>query len=240
MNTLRLRRDFDENGFVKVLIPDIFEQVGRIRTQFCERYRSRFDKNQNRNRELVKSFARDPLVGQIFCSPKLLDIIHSICSLEVPVFCGPTVSHYTSNDLTGKSFGIPLHQDYPSMASSLKSIICWISLNESGEKYHGIEVLKGFHKRGILAGVQTESGYHLHQDSLDMSKIVNLGVKAGEVLILSSFIPHRTYVNPNFDGWKLSISQRYDDLEDPMWFQNGFRTAYATHVNRDLFKEIER
>lgn len=225
---------------MKVLIPDIFEHVGKIREHFCALYASRFDKDQNRNRELIKSFARDPLVGQIFCSPKLLEIIHSICSLEVPVFCGPTVSHYTSNDLTGKSFGIPLHQDYPSMASSKKSIICWISLNESGKNYHGIEVLKGFHNRGVLAGVQTESGYHLQQDSLDMSKIVNLDLMAGELLIISSYTPHRTYVNPNFDGWKLSISQRYDDLEDPMWFQNGFRTAYTTHVNRDLFKEIKQ
>jgi hypothetical protein len=240
MNILRLRREFDENGFVKVLIPDILEHVGRVRTHFCALYQSRFDKDHNRNRELIKSFARDPLVGQIFCSPKLLKMIHSVCSLKVPVFCGPTVSHYTSNDLTGKSFGIPLHQDYPSMASSRNSIICWISLNESGENYHGIEILKESHKQGVLDGVQTESGYHLKQNSLDMSKIVNPNVMAGELLLISSHTPHRTYVNPNFDGWKLSISQRFDDLEDPLWLQNGFRTAYATHVNRDLFYEIKQ
>ena len=52
---------------------------------------------------------------------------------------------------------------------------------------------------------------------------------------MSSYLPHRTFVNKNFEGWKLSISQRFDDLNDVDWAKRGYENAYETKVNREMY-----
>ena len=60
-------------------------------------------------------------------------------------------------------------------------------------------------------------------------------IKAGDLLIMSCFLPHRTFVHPNFKGWKLSLSQRYDDLADKDWRNRGYKNSYQVTVNRKLY-----
>ena len=55
---------------------------------------------------------------------------------------------------------------------------------------------------------------------------------------MSSFLPHKTFVNPGFEGWKLSISQRFDDLNDHEWALRGYKNAYTIAVDREMYRGI--
>ena len=141
---------------------------------------------------------------------------------------------------TGGSYGLPFHQDYPSTASSKKAIICWVNLVDSNPSTHGLEILPGMHTKGLLPGSQTANYYQLDPDVLRNSRPVIRIIPAGSILFMGIYLPHRTYVNPNFDGWKLSLSQRFDDLEDPEWQNKGYKNAFNTRVDRSAYLDFEK
>ena len=152
-----------------------------------------------------------------------------------PVYCGPAVTHYTSNNLIGNSFGLGWHQDYPSMASSKRSVILWTSLTASSDSTHGMEVIPGSHKEGLLNGKQTEQGYYLNLAANQEKRAKVIDLKNGGICIFSSFLAHRTFVNNNFKGDKISFSQRFDDIGEQHWADLGYPNAYKTTVDRDLY-----
>ena len=123
------------------------------------------------------------------------------------------------------------------MGSSKQSVICWLNLVDANSGTHGVEILPGMHQAGLLPGKQTQSAYVLDEDvTRDVDSLVPR-IFAGDLLLMSSFLPHRTHVNPSFSDWKLSISQRFDDLSDSEWAKRGYRNAYGIHVNRRLYLE---
>ncbi len=150
-----------------------------------------------------------------------------------PVFCGPVVSHYTHTDLTGNSYGLPWHQDYPSMASSSNSVIVWISVNDCSLQTHSIEVAPGQHTKGVLPGVQRDNGYILNDQVFANSQVLKIFV--GDVLLFSPYLPHRTFMNPVSSEYKLSFSRRFDDLDCPFWPARRFANAYNICVDRNLY-----
>ncbi len=228
-----LARAFAEDGYV-VLRPDaLVAATAALRERFEERFLERFGTDPQANRNLIKRFGDGLDVARVFASPELEAAARELGLLD-PVFCGPVVTHYTSHDHTGSSYGLPFHQDWPSMASSDRGAIFWLTLTESGPDSHGLEVVPGAHATGLLAGRQEAHGYVLdHQDFAD-SKI--LEAQPGNIVVMSPFLPHRTFVNPAFRGWKLSLSRRMDDLACPVWPDRGFANAYGTSVDRDLFR----
>lgn len=226
---------FKNDGFTVVKANFLTQEVAAARDLFCTQFETRFGGDPSVNREIIKRFADHPFVVSIFCSKSFVEIVKKVTGITTPVRCGPLVSHYTSNDKTGNGYGLPYHQDYPSMGSSLNSVICWLNLVDSGTDSHGIEIVPGRHKEGLLHGEQDKSGYLLDQTSLENAQSHVPQIDAGDLLIMSSFAPHRTYVNPEFEGWKLSLSQRFDDLADVEWAGHGYKNAYGVQVDRTLY-----
>ena len=229
--------DFNKNGFIVIKNKTIRLLVSEAKKLFIKEFKSRFGSNISSNRELIKRFADHPYISSILTSDDVVKIIKKKIGLSLPIKCGPIVSHYTSNDQTGSSYGLPYHQDYPSMASSKRSIICWLNLVDAGKNKHGIKILKGQHRKGLLKGKNTINGYVLNKKTTDKLKSVIPKINAGELLIMSCYLPHRTYVHPDYSGWKLSLSQRYDDLSDKEWESRGFENAYKNTVDRKLYKK---
>jgi len=225
--------DLNKIGFLIVKNQTIRSQVKKVSKIFKNQFKKNFSKNPVINREIVKRFADDPFVSSIFTSKTMVKILKDI-GLKIPVKCGPLVTHYTSNNKTGNSYGLPYHQDYPSMASSKHSVILWLNLVDSNKKTHGIEMLPGQHLNGLLEGKQTKIGYILDKKYYKLNSIIP-SIKAGDLLIMSAFLPHKTFVNQNFKGWKLSLSQRYDDLADKDWRARHYENAYKVSVDRDLY-----
>jgi len=231
---------FLNNGFLVIKNIRMRNEIKKAKDIFTNEFLSKFNNDPIYNRQIIKCFPEHPFIMSLFVSKFFINLIKNKLQIKEPLRCGPLVTHFTSNNLTGNGYGLPFHQDYPSMASSKKSIICWINLIDSTKSTHGIELLSGMHKKGSLPGRQHSDGYHIKNDALKKYKITMPHIKAGDILIMSPFLPHRTYVNQNFTGWKLSLSQRFDDFSDTNWAKNGFKNAYRIEVDRNLYKKINK
>lgn len=121
------------------------------------------------------------------------------------------------------------------MGSSDRCAILWVSLTESGPHSHGLEVVPGAHKEGLLDWTD-QRGDAPPPDVPDGLPAEVLAVAPGDVVLMSALLPHRTYVHPQFTGWKLSLSRRVDDLTCPTWETRGFANAYGNAVDRDFTK----
>ncbi len=229
---MNILAEFQDNGFVVYRNDLMIKLVTDLRRRFERIYMSCFGSEVEANRNVIKRFGDDIRVQSLFVNQVLIDVMKNL-QIVHPVFCGPVVTHYTCNDFTGRSYGLPLHQDWPSMGSSNNSAIVWCNLQNSGAQSHSVAVAPGKHKNKLLPGVQGEKGYVLKYPEKYDLKI--LEVQAGELLIMSPFLPHKTYVNDNFDGWKLSLSRRVDDFSDPSWAARGYCNAYANTINRDIY-----
>ena len=223
---------FATEGYCVLTNKVLRDHILSLRDRFKNNYATRFGDDAHHNRNLIKRFGDSLDVARLMAAPELEDAIRSIGLIE-PVFCGPVVTHYTSHDVTGKSYGLPYHQDWPSMASSRNSLIVWLNLTASGPDSHGIEMAPGFHTQGLLDGVQEVDGYVLKDQSFE-NGIVPV-VDVGNIVVMSAFLPHRTFVNPDYMGWKLSLSRRFDDLACIDWQRRHFVNAYGTTVDRDLY-----
>ena len=203
-----------------------------LKSRFEFNFQRRFSDEPEANRNLIKRFTDSIELASLFAAPELVDLVRGL-GVNAPVYCGPIVSHYTHSDLTGNSYGLPWHQDYPSMASSSRALIAWVSVNDCSAETHSIEVAPGRHMEGLLAGQQNAAGYILAHQEFANSRV--LDIRAGDVLILSPYLPHRTFVNTASSGYKLSFSRRFDDLECPTWPARKFANAYGINVNRELY-----
>ena len=225
--------DLNKIGFLIVKNQTIRSQVKQANKIFKDSFKKKFSNDPVINREIIKRFADHPFISSIYTSRTITKILIDI-GFKIPVKCGPLVSHYTSNNKTDNSYGLPYHQDYPSMASSKCSVILWLNLVDCNKETHGIEMLPKQHLNGLLEGKQEKIGYVLKKKYYKLKSTIP-SIKAGDLLIMSSFLPHKTFVNPNFKGWKLALSQRYDDLADKDWASRGYKNSYQVIVDRKLY-----
>jgi hypothetical protein len=227
-----IKDEFLRLGFVVAKSNLIRARVADIKATFESTYQSRWDNCYASNRNLIKRFADSIELASLFACSDLVEMVRAL-GMVAPVYCGPVVSHYTHRDLTGNSYGLPWHQDYPSMASSSNALIAWISVNDCNPSTHSIQVAPGHHAQGLLAGEQRDNGYVLVEQEFEQSRV--LDIKAGDVLLFSPYLPHRTFVNPASCDYKLSFSRRFDDLECPAWPARQFANAYGVSVDRTLY-----
>ena len=227
-----LLKHFDEFGYC--VLDSGLANTDSISALFESKYKSKFCADIKFNRNLLKCFANEPIIRRIFLEGKLFDMLR-VLNIKHPLYTGPIVTHYTSLDQTGGGYGLDLHQDWPSMATSDKGVICWTSLFDTTLDTHGITVVPGSHKQGCLPGMQTDMGYVVEEKYLDKRK--NLEVKKGSFLFMHPWLVHATYVNEQCDAnsYKLSISTRFDDFECHQWKKRGFRNAYVGSVDREMW-----
>jgi len=222
------------DGFTIIESHEIGIKINTINKEFTK-FKNFFGDNTSKNRNILKRFSDSYLINNFFSSNCIFTILKQLFGIKIPVFCGPIVSHYTSNNKTGLGYGLPYHQDWPSMASSKNSLIIWVPLRDCDKNSHSISILKGLHKKGLLLGNQSDHGYKINitNDMLDYEEI--LTVKRGQVLFMSSFLPHKTYVNPNTNKSKISLSRRVDDFNCKEWSDRNFINAYSNQVDRQLY-----
>lgn len=225
-------RDYQRNGYMILDNSNVISEVKKLKKHFSDSFYNP-EQDPGIARAKIKLFSGSIKVQEfIIRIHKEMSQIH-----KSSVRCGPTVTHFTSNNSVGSSFGLPWHQDWPSMASSRNSIVAWTSLTPSDHSTHGLEVIPGSHQNGVALGRQTEQGYLVNSsDDLDSEAVV-LKLPKGGLVLFSSFLIHRTFVNSKFDGYKIAFSQRFDDAGDEDWQNRGYPNAYKITVDRELFLE---
>jgi len=227
---------FDSNGYVIIHNSQLSLQIFKLKKYFEYEILSRFTNVVVNDRNLIKRMADNIQLIHLYSNQYMIDIYGKL-GIELPIFSGPCVTHYTSNNIIGQSFGLPYHQDFPSMASSVNSIIIWFNLFNSNPDTHSIEVVPGSHKFGLQEGQHTANGFVSTKKYFSNSKILTL--ECGDILIMSTFLLHRTYVNKSCQMDKMSISRRIDDLNCKSWKKNNFANAYYTSVDRKLFESYK-
>lgn len=223
---------YHEEGLTIIKYDEVISAIDELREIFFDQFYDP-DLEPLIARKKISHFANSIELRKFFISlaPYLRELI---CS---PIFCGPTVTHYTSANNIGNKYGLGWHQDFPSMASSRNSIITWVSLTPCTINTHGLEYIPSGHKMGLLKGTNTEKGYEIGEDLDKKFKTKRVLLPKGGVAFFSSFTPHRTFVHESFCGTKISVSQRFDDLDDPTWGKAGFRCAYFNGVDREMYKD---
>lgn len=224
--------NFAESGFLIVSAIEAQALIHAIRTKFETRFLTRFNDDPVRNRNIIKLMTEDIDLKRFFCSTELVDALREYLGLVEPVQTGPIVSHYTASNATGNNYGLPYHQDWPSMGTSSKGVIAWTSICDLGADGPGLRIVPGSHLQGLWPGAQTDSGYVLDQQEPD--DYLDVEIEAGHMLFMSPFLVHRTRTSSSA-SWKLSLSCRFDDFACDVWARRNFVSAYRTQVDRQTY-----
>ncbi|MEA5527946.1 hypothetical protein [Nodularia spumigena] len=81
-----------------------------------------------------------------------------------------------------------------------------------------------------------EIGLYKISGDLEKEGYLILKPKQSELVFMSPWLVHKTFVNPQAYDYKLSLSARFDDLECESWSDRNFVSAYYTSVNREVWK----
>jgi hypothetical protein len=224
--------DYEKDGYSIISSVELRKKADYLRNIFEQKYLKKFKSNSDFNRKIIKTFADDWNVRDFFCTEIIKEKLNQL-GLTSPVYCGPVVSHYTSYLETGGGYGLPFHQDYPSMGGSLDSLIIWTSIYDINEGNHSLAIIPGSHNKGILQGRQTDRGYIIDEQSERFKKIIEL--KAGDLLVMSSFLVHATHLSESDNAYKLSLSQRFNNFNNEEWVEQACPNAYSTVVDRNIY-----
>jgi ectoine hydroxylase-related dioxygenase (phytanoyl-CoA dioxygenase family) len=224
--------DFEQDGFLIVAAHDSQAQMQAIRERFEARYLSKFRDDPTRNRNVIKLLAEDIAIKRFFCSADIVSVLHGQLKIAEPVQTGPIVTHYTASNTTGNNYGLPYHQDWPSMGTSTRGVIAWTSITDIGTSGPGLRIVPGSHRLGLWPGTQTDGGYVLEQQEIEGFR--DMEIEAGHILFMSPFLVHRTRTSAT-SHWKLSLSCRFDDFGCEEWDRRNFVSAYKTAVDRQAY-----
>jgi type I restriction-modification system DNA methylase subunit len=112
----KYQNNYRTNGWFILKLPEFEQKIKNIKKIFLKTYYSKFTTDVESNRELIKRFVDHPDVLNAIYSHDLISTLKETMNINNLIKCGPCITHYTSNDTTGNSFGVDYHQDYPSMA----------------------------------------------------------------------------------------------------------------------------
>lgn len=181
--------DYYTQGYLIVSLEQSGALIRSLYTKFETRFLARFSSDSLRNRAVIKLLAEDLNVKRFFCNTEIEMALKNLLGIAEPVQTGPVVTHYTSGNSTGKDYGLPYHQDWPSMGTSSKGVIAWTSITDIGTTGPGLRIVPGSHLQGLWPGNQTDNGYVLTQQ--DISNFLDIEIEAGQVLFMSPFLVHR-------------------------------------------------
>lgn len=175
----------------------------------------------------LRACAKLMSVQEIFIKCK--SVTHDL-GIELPLLISPVV-HVVSDDLKipdGYHGAFP-HQDWPSLQGSLNVITIWIPFMDVGIENFTLEVVPGSHLEGFKDG---ETDGSVLKIPCDESKFVPLSIKKGDVLFMSGFLVHQT--KKEGCGFRLAVSQRFEDASDPAFIERGYPCAQKRVVDREI------
>jgi hypothetical protein len=152
---------------------------------------------------------------------------------------GGQVLHFQSKRLIvpGGYFGLPAHQDFPSVNGSLDGVIVWLPLLRNEKYEFPLQLIPGSHKKGVFATVDSgEKPWEIKPDLYCDSEFESVNCELGDIVVMSTFTVHRSGQEGE-GGLKLACSSRFDNLGEASFIKNGSPSAYRRTVDREQFKK---
>jgi len=145
--------------------------------------------------------------------------------LSFPNIATRPVLYFNSPKLATKEifYKTPQHQDFPSMQSSLDSMVVWIPLIDVDKNLGAIEVVPGSHKYGNLA-TKMEDSFGLVEKYTD-EDFTSVELEVGDVLFFSTFLVHRSG-NISVNSIRWSCHFRYSNMNNKDFIERDFPHPY--------------
>lgn len=206
--------------------------------------------NEGINQLLVKLFDNDlqrylstlRLASKLMCVSELVNCKEILNfskknGIHLPVMQTRPVLHLIGDDLMipGGYNGVGAHQDWPTLQSSLNTMVVWIPLVDVNEQNYTLDIIPKSHLKGLLTGSLNSNFTEIEQSNYSESEFIPLKIKKGQAFIMSSFLIHRS--NMNGKGYRISISSRIEDAMESTFIERNFPYTEHKVVKRDLLFE---
>ena len=160
---------------------------------------------------------------QLSVENKVLSLIKSL-GLDFPNLCTRPVMFFNHPSLAKEEYyyKTPPHQDYPSMESSLDSIVLWVPLVDVSKKNGSLLIWPKSHKNGVLK-YESVGGF---ASVNTFGEPIQLNLSMGDIVIFSTFLVHASGdILDNSIRW--SCHFRYTNMSDFDFIQRGFPSPYT-------------
>lgn len=130
-------------------------------------------------------------------------------------------------------FGLIPHQDFPSVQGSLDGVVAWFPLLDVSRKNFPMEVIPGSHHRGVFPTIDRgQSTWEIPTDCYREEDFVPIEVKAGDVVFMSVFTVHRSSLSGEAGAFRVAMSTRFDNGDEPTFIRRSFPSAYVRSIER--------
>lgn len=130
-------------------------------------------------------------------------------------------------------FGLIPHQDFPSVQGSLDGVVAWFPLLDVSRKNFPMEVIPGSHHRGIFPTIDRgQSTWEIPADQYREEDFVPVELNAGDVVFMSVFTVHRSSLAGEPGAFRIAMSTRFDNGDEPTFIQRSFPSAYVRSIER--------
>jgi phytanoyl-CoA hydroxylase len=226
-----------KNFFEKEKINDLLESSKQIfQTQFDYlNYDSDFKSNMiklfNEHFDTFSNCGKMIQGGLIELYRLALDpsLINKIIELGVenPNMCTRPVLFFNHEKLAKEVqyYKTPLHQDWPSMLSSLNSLVVWVPLVDVDVNNGSIILYPGTHKFGPLNYSLSGGFSQVDEDYIKGITPIQPKMEVGDITIFSSLLVHKSGDILD-DTIRWSCHFRYTDMGSKEFIERGYPTPY--------------
>lgn len=199
-----------------------------------ELLRALFDMDQVRYLACLRLAARLYSLQALMMHPAVRAYCHSL-GIEMPVMQSRTVFHVMSNELKFGNgyFGFDVHQDWPSLQSSLDMVTVWIPLVDVDANLFPIEAIPGSHLKGLCRGGMSEHINTIDPSEYQESEFVRLDAQRGDVVFMTAFCLHRSAVDGRDHDVRLAASCRYENAMEQHVIEHAYPYSQQNIIRRE-------
>ncbi|MGD0960004.1 MAG: phytanoyl-CoA dioxygenase family protein [Methylomonas sp.] len=153
---------------------------------------------------------------------------------------GGQVVHIMAHELKIPNgyFGLVPHQDFPSVQGSLDGVVVWLPLVSVDKDNFPLEVIPGSHRLGL--GPMSRKGnstWEVDSQWYDENQFMPVEVEVGDVVFMSMFTLHRSSINGADGRYRIAVSTRFDNADEPTFIDRAYPSAYVRSVHREQYVE---
>ncbi len=164
---------------------------------------------------------------QMGISQELMGAVEAL-GFDLPAISTRPVIHYVADRLKipGGYHKTQPHQDWRSVQGSLDGITVWTPIFDVGLGDYPLEIARDSHFRGLLNCDFGANGFVVDADLWRDEDFQPLEMKAGDAVIFSGFLLHRTGDRGGADV-RVALSFRFNNVAEPHFVERNFPNTYV-------------
>jgi phytanoyl-CoA hydroxylase len=153
--------------------------------------------------------------------PRIVELLTAL-GLTFPCISARPVLFFNSRHVAKKEeyWRLGAHQDWRSSQGSLDAVTIWAPLVDIDKSLGALEVVPASHKWGLLES-EGVSYYGKISEDVKTSDFLPIEVEAGDALVFSSFLVHRSGTNST-ESIRWSCHFRYNNLSERTFIDRGY------------------